>query len=309
LFGKSTTADFVIGFGGGSVIDSAKAISAMITNRGEVVDYLEVVGKGKKITHQPLPMIAIPTTAGTGSEVTRNAVVSSAQHHVKVSMRSELMIPRVALVDPELTYSMPPSVTASTGMDALVQCLEPYVSNKNNPLTDALVEKGIKVGVRSLLAAYQDGSNNTAREGMALTSLLGGLALANSGLGAVHGFAGVIGGMYDAPHGVICARLLGPVMKYNVRKLTQSPGNEKFLDRYRHIAQWLTGRADASIEEGLNWVDELTETLSIPRLRTMGVKPDDFEKIISKTSVSSSYQKNPIELETDTLYQILRESH
>lgn len=309
LQGKSKSCDFVIGIGGGSVIDSAKAISAMITNRGEVLDYLEVIGKAQQITKKPLPVIAIPTTAGTGAEVTKNAVVSSDQHHVKVSMRSGMMIPKVALVDPELTYSMPPSVTASTGMDALVQCLEPYVSNKRNPLTDAFAEKGIKLGARSLLVAYQDGLDKTAREGMALTSLFGGLALANSGLGAVHGFAGVIGGMYDAPHGVICARLLAPVMRYNIRALTQAAGKEDLLDRYLHIAQWLTGRADTSIKEGLNWVDELTEMLSIPRLRAIGVKPSDFEQIISKTSVSSSNKKNPIQLETDDLRKILSESY
>jgi len=196
----------VIGLGGGSAIDTGKAIAALLTNGGEPLDYLEVIGRGRPLTQPSAPMIAIPTTAGTGAEVTRNAVLASPKHRVKASLRSPHMLPDLAIVDPELTYAMPPDVTTSTGLDALTQVLEPFVSNKANPVTDALCREGLARGARSLRRAVRNGRDTAAREDMALTSLFGGLALANAKLGAVHGFAGVLGGMYHAPHGIICAR-------------------------------------------------------------------------------------------------------
>jgi alcohol dehydrogenase class IV len=308
-FGDSHHCDFIIGFGGGAVIDSAKAISAMMTNPGEVIDYLEVVGRGKQIKIPPLPMIAVPTTAGTGTEVTRNAVVLSEEHRVKVSMRSPMMIPRIAIIDPELTYSMPPAVTASTGMDALTQCIEPYVSIKSNPLTDGIAIQGIKAASRSLLTAYREGTNRKAREDMAFASLCGGLALANSGLGVVHGFAGVIGGMCEAPHGEICASLLAAGTKYNIKTLKDLPGNEEILKRYLAVSQWLTGNTGASHEEGIDWLKELTKELSIKGLQNIGVSEADFGQIIEMASVSSSMQKNPVFLSRETLQLILVESY
>ncbi len=199
--------DMVIGLGGGSVLDAGKAIAALATNPGDVLDYLEVVGKGQALINAPLTYIAIPTTAGTGTEVTRNAVLESPAHGVKVSLRSPLMLPSVALVDPELTYTLPPAITASTGLDALTQLIEPFVSVKANPLTDAICREGIRHAARSLRRAYENGADQEAREGMSLASLFGGMALANSALGAVHGFAGPLGGMLHAPHGAICAKL------------------------------------------------------------------------------------------------------
>ncbi len=306
---QSAECDLVIGFGGGSVIDSAKAIAAMLTNPGTLMDYLEVVGDGQKISKVPAPVIAVPTTAGTGTEVTRNAVIMSPEHHVKVSMRSPKMIPTVALVDPELTYSMPPSVTASTGMDALTQVIEAYVTRKTNPMTDAIAREGIKRGGRSLLAAYEDGQNKAAREDMAVTSLFGGLALANSGLGAVHGFAGPIGGMFNAPHGVICASLLPYVMKYNAHVLAVSGDMADLEDRFREIAVLLTGDADASIEEGVKWLIDLARATKIPKLREIGINQLDFDRIIEKSKVSSSMQKNPVTLEESVLMDILQEAY
>ncbi len=306
---QSAKCDLVIGFGGGSVIDSAKAIAAMLTNPGELMDYLEVVGSGKKISKMPAPVIAVPTTAGTGTEVTRNAVIMSPEHHVKVSMRSPKMIPTVALVDPELTYSMPPSVTASTGMDALTQVIEAYVTRKTNPMTDAIAREGIKRGGRSLLVAYENGQNKAAREDMAVTSLFGGLALANSGLGAVHGFAGPIGGMFNAPHGVICASLLPYVMKYNAHVLVASGDMADLEDRFREIAVLLTGDADAAIQDGVQWLIDLARALKIPKLREIGIKQSDFDRIIEKSKVSSSMQKNPISLEESVLIDILQEAY
>jgi alcohol dehydrogenase class IV len=302
---KSSNCRFVIGYGGGSVLDSAKAISALMTNSGDITDYLEVIGGGQKITHTPAPMIAVPTTAGTGTEVTKNAVISSLEHNVKVSMRSPLMIPKVAIVDPHLTMSMPPSVTASTGMDALTQVIEGYVSSKSNPMTDALAQEGIKRGSHALLVAYQNGHDQQARYDMALTSLFGGLVLGNSGLGAVHGFAGPIGGMFHVPHGVICASLLPFVMKFNAIELSELNGMESVTKKYHDIARWVTGDKDASIEDGVAWIENLANQLKIPGLQEIGIKKSDFPGIIEKSIVSSSMQKNPILLEESVLSQIL----
>jgi alcohol dehydrogenase class IV len=305
---KSEDCLFVIGFGGGSVLDAAKAIAAMLTNPGDLMDYLEVVGAGKEIPSPAAPMIALPTTAGTGTEVTRNAVITSPEHHVKVSMRSLKMIPTVAIVDPELTYSMPPSVTASTGMDALTQVIEGYVSNRANPMTDMVCREGIMRGARSLLRAYQNGQDQSAREDMALTSLLGGLALANGGLGAVHGFAGPIGGMFSAPHGVICASLLPSVMKYNVKASASLEGQSDLGSRYQDIARWVTGDPNASIEDGVAWIAELADALEIPGLRALGIEKTDFPQIIEKSKGSSSMQKNPLRLDEAVLEAILEDA-
>jgi len=305
---KSNRCSFVIGYGGGSTIDAAKAIAAMLTNPGALMDYLEVIGEGGKIPNQPAPMVAIPTTAGTGTEVTRNAVITSPEYHVKVSMRSPMMIPMVAIVDPELTYSMPPSVTASTGMDALTQVIEAYVSIKANPMTDAIAREGIICGARSLKDAYEDGGNKTARSDMALTSLFGGLALANSGLGAVHGFAGPIGGMFNAPHGEVCASLLPYVIKYNVLALEEKIDSGETKKKYQEIAGFLTGNPNASIQDGVKWVVDLAEGLNIPGLRQIGISKSDFDVIIEKSRVSSSMQKNPVILTEKSLRAILDEA-
>ena len=306
---KQRKCELVIGFGGGAVLDTAKVISAMLNNPGELIDYLEVIGAGKKITNQPLPMIAIPTTAGTGTEVTRNAVIKSNEHQVKVSMRSPMMIPRSAIIDPELTYSMPPSVTASTGMDALTQVIEPYVSNRANPMTDIIAQDGIKRGARSLLRVYEDGKDQCARKDLALTSLFGGLALANAGLGAVHGFAGVLGGMYDAPHGEICANLLPFVMKYNVQVLSAQESSAGVTSRYQNIARWVTGDPQATIEAGVAWIADLAESLGIPGLHSVGIEKEDFDQIIEKSKVSSSMKNNPVKLDDDILRAILQEAY
>ena len=193
---RAADCDLVIAIGGGSAIDAGKAIAALLTNGGVPLDYLEVIGRGQPITKPAAPCIAIPTTAGTGAEVTRNAVLASPEHRVKVSLRSPLMLPRVALVDPALTYSMPPAITASTGLDAFTQVLEPYVSHLANPLTDTLCREGLMRAAIALPRAFEDGGDVEAREDMALASSSAGLALANAKLGAVHGFAGVLGGMF-----------------------------------------------------------------------------------------------------------------
>jgi alcohol dehydrogenase class IV len=300
--------DLVIGFGGGSALDAAKAIAALLANGGDPLDYLEVVGRGQPLTKPSLPCIAIPTTAGTGSEVTRNAVLGSPDHRVKASLRSPLMLPAVALVDPELTYSVPPDVTAATGLDALTQCLEPFVSARANPLTDALCREGMQRAARSLRRAFVDGSDATARADMALASLLGGLALANAGLGAVHGFAGPIGGMFPAPHGAICARLLPPVMAANVAALQQRAPASPALARYDEAARLLTGRPDAVAGDGVAWVADLVEAFAVPRLAAYGIVPADLPEIVAKSQQASSMKANPIALSAGELVRVLEQA-
>ena len=302
---REASCDLVIGFGGGSTLDAAKAISALVTNGGDPLDYLEVIGSGQPITKPALPCITIPTTAGTGAEVTRNAVLASTEHQVKVSLRSPLMLPRLALVDPELTHTLPPAVTASTGLDALTQVVEPYVSHLANPLTDALCREGMRRAARSLRRVYEHGNDAAAREDMALTSLFGGLALANAKLGAVHGFAGPLGGMFSAPHGVICGRLLPYAVAVNVRALQDRMPQSEALHRFDEVAQILTGNPDATADHGVAWVQELCDVLQVPSLADNGVTPDDFPVLIEKAAMSSSMKGNPIKLTPDELREIL----
>lgn len=302
---RAASCDLVIGIGGGSVMDTGKAIAALLTNGGDPLDYLEVIGRGQPLKQPAAPCIAIPTTAGTGAEVTANAVLASPEHRQKVSLRSPLMIPRVALVDPQLTYSMPPALTASTGLDALTQVLEPYVSRQANPFTDTFCREGLMRAAHSLHRAWEDGADVEAREDMALVSLCGGLALANAKLGAVHGLAGVLGGMFDAPHGALCGRLLPYVMEANVRALQAREPDNPALERYDDVAVILTGEWEAEAEDGVAWVQELCAALKVPGLATYGVRAADFLTIIEKAAASSSMKGNPITLTTAELRGIL----
>ncbi|MGC8878459.1 MAG: iron-containing alcohol dehydrogenase [Anaerolineae bacterium] len=297
--------DMVIGIGGGSAIDAGKAIAGLLTNPGDLFDYLEVIGKAQAIREPAAPLIAIATTAGTGAEVTRNAVIISPQHRVKVSMRSPLMLPRVAIVDPELTYSVPPAVTASTGLDALTQVLEPYVSSRANAMIDPLVRDGMARAARSLRRAYEHGDDADAREDMALVSLFGGLALANAGLGAVHGFAAPLGGMLQAPHGAICARLLPFVMEVNIRALRARQPDHYALPRYDEIARILTGNPQSVAADGIAWVHELCQTLQIQPLSAYGLTRDDIPKVVERGAAASSMKGNPIPLTPEEMTEIL----
>ncbi len=297
--------DLVIGIGGGSVMDTGKAIAALLTNGGAPLDYLEVIGRGQPLKQPSAPCIAIPTTAGTGAEVTANAVLASPEHRQKVSLRSPLMIPRVAVVDPQLTYSMPPALTASTGLDALTQVLEPYVARQANPFTDTFCREGLMRAAHSLHQAWEDGANVEAREDMALVSLFGGLALANAKLGAVHGLAGVLGGMFDAPHGALCGRLLPYVMEANVRALQAREPDNPALERYDDVAVILTGEWEAEAEDGVAWVQELCAALKVPGLAAYRVRAADFATIIEKAAASSSMKGNPIPLTSAELRGIL----
>lgn len=300
--------DLVVGVGGGSVIDAGKAIAALLANGGVPLDYLEVIGRGQPLTERSAPYIAIPTTAGTGTEVTANAVLASPEHRVKVSLRGPQILPHVAIVDPELTYTMPPGVTASTGLDAFTQVLEPYVSRQANPITDAFCREGLWRAAGSLRRAYEHGDDTEARENMALVSLLGGLSLANAKLGAVHGFAGVIGGMFDAPHGALCGRLLPLVMAANVRALLARDRDNPALGRYAEVAAILTGDLEAGPAAGVAWVEGVCEALAVPGLGSYGIASGAFDEIIAKSQQSSSMKGNPIALTDVELAAILRQA-
>ncbi|MBV9854910.1 MAG: iron-containing alcohol dehydrogenase [Streptosporangiaceae bacterium] len=301
-------ADVVAAIGGGSVIDTAKAVAMLLGNGGDPLDYLEVIGSGREITRPAAPCVAVPTTAGTGAEVTANAVLASPEHGIKASLRSPLMIPRVALVDPEMTVSCPPPVTAASGLDALTQCLEPFVSVRANPVTDGLAREGLRRAAAGLRAAHADGGDLAARADMAMCSLLGGIALANAKLGAVHGLAGVIGGTAHVPHGMACAALLAPVVEANVRALRSGPQGGPALDRYAEAARLLTGKPAASIADGLAWIRETSTLLGVPRLATFGVQPGHAGDIAAKAARSSSMRGNPVSLSHDELRAILLEA-
>ena len=302
---RSNGCDLVVSFGGGSAIDAGRAIAALLANGGDLLDYLEVIGAGKPLPLPSAPFIAVPTTAGTGSEVTRNAVLSSPEHHVKVSLRSPLMLPRLAVVDPELTLDLPPAVTAHTGLDALTQLIEAFVSARANPMTDGLCREGIKRAARSLRRAYHDGHDIEARSDMAVASLLSGLALANAGLGVVHGFAGPIGGMFPAPHGTICAALLPHGMQVNIQVLQERTPESEALRRFGEVAAMLTGRASARAEDGIDWVRGVCDELSIPSLRSYGIGTENISVLVEKASCASSTKGNPVQLSPEEMRDVL----
>ena len=303
---QEAACDVVISIGGGSAIDAGKAIAAIAANGGEPLEFLEVVGRGRSIAAQPLPFIAVPTTAGTGSEVTRNAVLGSPQHGVKASLRSPLMLPRVALVDPELMHALPAAVTAATGLDALTQLIEPYVSARANPLVDAICADGIGRVARALRWAYRDGANREARREMSLAALFGGLALANAGLGVVHGFAAPLGGSWRAPHGALCAALLPHGMAANVAALRARAAEHPALVKYATIARLLTGRNEATAEDGIEWVRALCAELNVPALRDWGITEADLPGVVEKAARASSMQANPLPLTSEELLDIVK---
>ena len=298
--------EMVISIGGGSAIDAGKAIAALAANSGDPMDYLEVIGKGNAIEKPPLPFIAVPTTAGTGAEVTRNAVIGSTEHGVKASMRSPMMLPELALVDPDLTLDVPPDITASTGLDALTQLIEPYVSVRANAMTDMFCLEGMRLVARALPEVYRNGKDRRARGAMSFASLLGGLALANAGLGVVHGFAASIGGMFNAPHGAVCAAVLPHGMAANVSAVRdRQPGGEA-MPRYRKIAEILTGDARARPTDGAKWVLALCGELGIRSLSAFGVGIKDAEMLADKASNASSLKSNPIALTREELMGVVK---
>lgn len=303
---RESGCDVVISIGGGSAIDAGKAIAALIPNSGEPLDYLEVVGRGQALVHPPLPYFAIPTTAGTGSEVTRNAVLGSPEHGVKASLRSPMMLARAAIIDPELTVDLPPDVTASTGMDALTQLIEPYVSIRANALVDLFCIEGIRRVKDSLVRVVENGKDIDARESMSMAALLGGLSLANAGLGVVHGFAAPIGGMSDAPHGAVCAAVLPHGMDVNIRALRERAPDGDTLRRYRNVARLLTGNEFAEPEDGVAAVTKLCRQVQIKPLSGFGIGPKHVAPLVDKAAKASSMKANPIVLNAGELGEVVR---
>jgi alcohol dehydrogenase class IV len=310
---RENQCDLLIGIGGGSAIDAAKAIAGLLTNGAAALDYVEVIGAGRKITVAAMPWIAVPTTAGTGAEATRNAVIGAPQHKFKASIRSELLLPRIALIDPKLGMAVPRAVTAASGMDALCQLIEAYVSTGANPMSDAAAAEGIRLASRSLRAAVENGAHDTAREEMALAALLSGIALTNAGLGAVHGFAAPLGANFPVPHGVVCARLLPPVLAANVQALRAHDRRHPALLKYETIGYEIeahlfphTHKIDDPFHALMDWTAGLVENFGIPRLGHYGLADAHVPEMVALAKKSSSMRYNPLPLADDILAAILR---
>lgn len=288
--GRDAGADAVIGIGGGSVMDTAKAAAGVATSGGSVRDYLEGVGTGAQITKEPLPFVAVPTTSGTGTEVTKNAVIMSREDKYKKSIRDERLIANIALVDPELTTSMPKSVTAASGMDAICQLVESYTARGANAFCDAMSIYHIPRAVEALKRAYDDGSDMQARETMAMASMVSGMCLANAGLGAAHGIGAALGAVMGVRHGVACGMLLPHVMRYNM---------EHGVEKYANIGRAMGG-TDMDDEKAalyaVDYIDELCAHLNMPkRLRELNVTADMVDEL-SAASMGSSMSKNPVQI-------------
>ncbi|OYW55328.1 MAG: alcohol dehydrogenase [Rhodobacterales bacterium 32-66-7] len=291
--------DWVVAIGGGAALDLGKALAGLIPASGDPLDHLEVVGKGLPLTAAPLPFIALPTTAGTGAEATKNAVIGLPEHGRKVSLRDDRMVARLAIVDPALTDGCPRGVTLASGLDAVTQVIEPYVSCKATPYTDALTRPAIGPGLSALLRLMA-GEDPAARDDLAWVSLCGGLALANGGLGAVHGLAGVIGGMTGAAHGAICGALLGPVLEAN-RAATSGAARIRLEEVCRTVAETLGTTTSAAPGALQAWA----RGAGLPGLAALGVAPDRHGEIVAAAKTASSMQGNPVVLDDAALRGVL----
>ena len=303
-YARAEGCGMVIAIGGGSAIDTGKALAALLTNTGEPLDYLEVIGRGQPLQQASAPFIAVPTTAGSGAEVTRNAVLASPAHRVKASLRSPFLLPQLALVDPELTLNLPRAITAATGLDAMTQLIEPYVSSRANAMTDLYCVEGLRRAAAALPRVWEDGQDREARTAMSWASLLGGMALANAGLGAVHAFAAPVGGVWKAPHGAICAAVLPHAIEVNVEALRRRAPTNPALRRYDEIARLLTRQPHAIADDAVLWVANLCDRLEIPPLRTYGVTNADIPDLAEKAAQTSSMKGNPIQLTAEELCEI-----
>jgi alcohol dehydrogenase class IV len=302
-----TGCDAVLGFGGGSPLDVAKAVAVLATSGTDPLEHLEVIGAGRPIERPGLPCVAVPTTAGTGSEVTRNSVLSGSG--VKASLRSPLLLPKVALVDPDLLVGVPKPTIAASGMDALSQLIEPLLSQRANPFTDALAREGIRRSARSLRRAYEDGMEDPGvREDLAMASLFSGICLANSGLGAVHGLAAAAGARLSAPHGAVCAAVLAAAIDVNLRALRDRAPDHQAVQRITEVATLFTGRPDATAEDAISWLQELTAVLSIPGLASYGLAEAEIDAVVAAAQKASSMRGNPIDLGDQEVSEIVTRS-
>ena len=302
--------ELVVAIGGGSVTDAGKAISAMIPKTDSIKKYLEGIGN-KVHDGNKIPFIAIPTTSGTGSEATRNAVISEVgPDGFKKSLRHDNLIPNVAIIDPELMISCPPSITAACGMDVFIQLLEAYVSPKGNPITDALAFSGLKFMSKNLLKACSTESTDVkVRTAMAYGSLISGITLANAGLGIVHGLASPIGGYFDIPHGVVCGTLLSEATKMNIKRLQDNKLiGRGVLRKYAQVGALIVDKNNIDEEKIDDYcsiltdsLDNWTDQLELDRLGKYGIKMEDVDKIISKTGIKN----NPVNLKTEDIREII----
>ena len=300
---KGFDPDVVIALGGGSVIDFAKALAALIPCSADPLQYLEIVGDGRPLEHPPIPMIALPTTAGTGAEVTKNAVITVPEHGIKVSLRDPRMVPRIAIIDPDLMQGAPKHIALAAGLDAITQVIEPYLSLKANPMTDALCQAAIPIGLQ-VLQDLVENDDPQAWDKMAWVSTCGGLALANAGLGAVHGFAGVIGGKTNAPHGEICGALLPAVLVSHLQKAEEPNEVSKRL-------QWVLEQIDTHFAQnkkgmGLDALQEWSKALGLRGLDEMGLALEDHPEVALAAAKTSSMQGTPFTLSQHELLEILQ---
>ncbi len=306
---RSADCDWVIGLGGGSAIDTAKAVAGLLTNPGSPLDYMEVVGQGRPLQQPAAPWIAIPTTAGTGAEATRNAVIGCPEKRFKASLRSEHLLARLALIDPELAVSAPPEVTAASGLDALCQLVESYTSNRAQPLTDALALHGVSLAAPALPQVWANGADLEAREAMAYAALCSGITLANAGLGAVHGFAAPLGAHFPIPHGTVCARLLPHVVSANIAALAAESGQHRYLERYAELGRQFTGNRTLGRDEALDncrqFLFDLVANLAVPPLCEFGLESQHIPGIVALARRASSMRYNPVVLADETLGRIL----
>lgn len=305
ILGRRFKPDMVVAIGGGSVIDMGKALAAIIPNQGNVYDYVEVVGRSVPLKTKPIPFIAIPTTASTGAEVTRNAVLKSGQDKVKVSLRSPDMLADVAIVDPALTYGTDMYTSGRGAMDAFTHLMEAYVCGEPNPLTDMVCEEGLRRLSRSILPACRK-DDKKARADLSFAAMLGGMAITNAKLGAAHGLASALGGKLEAPHSVITARLAPHVMYENIRSARKAKRKD-LLSRYEKIAQIVTGRNNVHVEDGILWVKMMLDKLQLPNLSQFGVCSTSFEKVADDALQSVAIKGNPLPLTQERLVYILNQ--
>ncbi len=296
----------VVSIGGGSVMDAGKAVSAMLTKTGSVREYLEGIGT-KNHDGKKLPFIAVPTTSGTGSEATKNAVISEiGKMGFKKSLRHDNFVPNFAVIDPRLMKSCPKNITAASGMDAFSQLVEAYLSTNNSPMTDSLALSGLKYIKEGLMKSYIAGDDVDARAKVAYASYLSGIVLANAGLGTVHGFASPIGGYFDIPHVVVCGTLIGELIKINIKTLEKDLDKNKiFLEKYAKLGKLFSEKEnlerDAACKELIHEVTELIEFMNIPKLSEYGIKESDLDKIVELTE--NKY--NPVKLDKKKLKEML----
>jgi alcohol dehydrogenase class IV len=303
---RNEAVDAVVAIGGGSVLDAGKAISAMTGIRVSVRKYLEGVGT-RDHPGTKLPFIALPTTSGTGSEATKNAVISEiGKNGFKKSLRHDNFVPDIAIVDPELTLSCPADITAASGMDCFTQLTESFLSDKASEYTDALAWEGLKALKSSLVQAYHNGDDISSRTGMSFAALTSGICLANAGLGVVHGFASAAGGMFSIPHGAVCGTLMAPANAITVRELRRGAGNTEILNKYIRLGRLFIEKEgeqdDFYIDGFIDYLRKLSDELNLPHLSQYGIKEEDIEPICRITELKN----NPVNLNTEDLMEILR---